>query len=839
MDPYNPQAIEPKWQGFWRDRRVFHVENAGQRPKFYVLDMFPYPSGTGLHVGHPRGYVASDVVARFKRMQGYDVLHPMGWDSFGLPTERQADKEGIHPAEVTSRNIETFRTQLQLLGLSYDWEREFATSHPDYYKWTQWIFLKLYERGLAYQAEVPVNWCPALNTVLANEEVQDGAYVETGDPVERRLMRQWMLRITAYAERLLTDLDLLDWPEGLKEMQRNWIGRSEGARVTFRIAGHEESFEVYTTRPDTLFGCTYCVLAPEHPLVARIVTPAQKKQVEEYLDEIGRRSERERIAQAEVKTGVYTGGDAICPVNGARVPIWIADYVLASYGTGAVFGCPAHDERDHGFAKRFQLPIVEVVKGGNVDEAAYTGDGEHVNSEFLNGLNVADAKARVIQWLEEQGSGKREIQYALRDWLFSRQRYWGEPIPMIATQDGETKPVPEESLPVVLPPSLPAPSPEDTDPAPLGRAKDWVATTDPETGRPARRETNTMPQWAGSSWYFLRFADAHNDRAAWSAEAEKRWMPVDLYVGGAEHATLHLLYARFWHKVLYDMGYVSTPEPFMRLFNQGMVLSRSFRNARGKYLYPREVAERDGEWFSLDEGEPVQTQIEKMSKSRYNVVSPEEVIAEHGADSLRIYEVFMGPMEDSVLWQTEGIAGVRRFLDRAWRLFMRAALEGASARDGENDPELERLLHKVIRKVTSDIDGLQLNTAISQLMIFVNEATKKPSVPAYMLDIFARLLAPFAPHAAEELWRALGYTETIAFAPWPEFDPVKCIDDAVHVAVQVDGKVRGRVVLPRGASEDEALATARRESGVNRHLENRSIAKTFFVPDRLLSIVTS
>ena len=566
---------------------------------------------------------------------------------------------------------------------------------------------------MAYLADVPVNWCPALNTVLANEEVADGVYVETGDPVERRLMRQWMLRITAYAERLLSDLELLKWPASLKEMQRNWIGRSEGARLTFNVADSSEAFDVFSTRPDTLFGCTFCVLAPEHFLVERIVSEGQRREVRDYVASAARRSERERISEAAIRTGVCTGADAINPVNGRRLPIWISDYVLATYGSGAIFGCPAHDQRDYEFAKRFGLPIIEVVVGGNVREAAYSGDGEHISSEFLDGLDIKGGKERILAWLEERRFGKREVRYALRDWLFSQQRYWGEPIPIIMLEDGAIKPVPESDLPVLLPGVLPAWNPGITDPAPLARATSWVATVDPTTGRPARRETNTMPQWAGSSWYFLRFVDPRNSNAAWSSAAERRWMPVDLYIGGAEHATLHLLYARFWHKVLFDLGYVSTPEPFRRLFNQGMVHSRSYRDQRGKYYYPDEVIERDGHWYTKEDDRPVETQMEKMSKSRNNGISPEEIVEQYGADSLRIYEVFMGPMEDSVLWQTDGIVGVRRFLDRVWRLFSQAG--GTDITTSADDyMDMERLLHKTIRKVTEDIEGLQLNTAVSQ-----------------------------------------------------------------------------------------------------------------------------
>lgn len=835
---YDPAVIEPKWQSLWKDRRSFQAQGIGvaSRPKFYVLDMFPYPSGKGLHVGHPRGYVASDVVARFKRMQAFDVLHPMGWDSFGLPTERQAERERIHPADITTRNVGVFRAQLESLGLSYDWSRELATSDPSYYKWTQWIFLKLYERDLAYLADVPVNWCPALNTVLANEEVRDGVYVETGDPVERRLMRQWMLRITAYAERLLKDLDLLDWPESLKEMQRNWIGKSVGARIRFRVANAEDTFDVYSTRPDTLFGCTFCVLAPEHPLVRRITVQAEMEDVTAYVNHTAQRSERDRISDVDSMTGVYTGTDAINPVNGQKIPIWISDYVIASHGTGAVFGCPAHDDRDFRFASKFGLPTLEVVSGGNVEVRAYLGDGVHINSAFLNGLNIKEANHQVITWLEAHGVGKHETQYALRDWLFSRQRYWGEPIPMFLLEDGSVKPVPERELPVLLPPALAANS-AGTDLAPLAKAQNWVSIVDSDTGRAARRETNTMPQWAGSSWYFLRFADPYNDQELCSTEAEKRWLPVDLYIGGAEHATLHLLYARFWHKVLFDMGVVSSPEPFQRLFNQGMVLSQSFRDDGGKYYARKDVVERDGQWFTREGHLPLQVKVEKMSKSRYNGVAPEDIVAEYGADSLRIYEVFMGPLQDSVLWQTNGMVGVRRFLDRIWRLFCRSLAARVDFRSTIHSA-VERELHRTIKKVTEDIEHLKLNTAISQLMIFVNAALAVEDVPVAFLDVFVRLLAPFAPHLAEELWSALGHSETIAFAPWPEFDLAKVVDDSVWVAVQINGKWRGRITLARNSSEQEARQAAIKDPSIQRHLDNQPIAKTFYVPDQLLNIVT-
>ena len=832
---YNHKDIEPKWQQFWEDTKTFKVDNNGSKPKYYVLDMFPYPSGQGLHVGHPKGYVGSDVVSRYKRMQGFDVLHPMGWDAFGLPTERQASKEGIHPAVVTERNTKTFAQQLKKLGLSYDWDREICTSNPNYYRWTQWIFLKLYEKGLAYQAEISVNWCPALNTVLANEEVKDGIYVETGDPVERRLMRQWMLRITDYAERLIADLDLVDWPESLKEMQRNWIGRSEGAKIKFQVANSSESFEVFTTRPDTLFGCTYCVLAPEHPLINSVIPTEKSKEVSEYLEKAKRKSERERISQEEAKTGVFSGAYAICPVNEKAVPIWISDYVLMSYGTGAVFGCPAHDERDYAFAKNFGLSVVEVVSGGNIAEKAYTGDGSHINSDFLNGLDTEEAKLRMIAWLENHHCGNRQVTYRLRDWLFSRQRYWGEPIPMITLEDGTTIPVSSSDLPVILPYLDEVSATSDGQP-PLARAIEWMDVKDPKSGQKALRETNTMPQWAGSCWYYLRFLDPKNDNEPWSPEAEKRWLPVDLYVGGAEHATLHLLYARFWHKVLYDLGCVSTIEPFHRLFNQGMVLSRSFRDIRGKYYYLHEVEEREGQWFSLSTGELLDTRVEKMSKSKCNGITPDEVIEEYGADSLRLYEMFLGPLESEAIWQTEQIVGVRRFLERVWRLFDTISLSSLNDID-QNQKELETIIHKTIKQVTENIDNLRFNTAISHLMAFVNDLTQKDYNSAEALSVLVKLLAPFAPHISEELWRKLGNQETITFAGWPKFDVAKTIDDRVGIAIQINGKLRTVVDAQRGISEAEIKAIVLEDSKIRSTLDGKSIVRTIFVPDKLLNLV--
>ncbi len=836
MARYDHQAIERRWQAYWDEHQTFATPTDRTRPKYYVLDMFPYPSGVGLHVGHPKGYVATDVVARARRMMGYNVLHAMGWDSFGLPTERQAVREDISPQEVTARNVQTFKRQLKMLGLSYDWSRELATSDPDYYKWTQWIFLQLFEKGLAFEADVPVNWCPALGTVLANEEVKDGVYVETGDPVEKRSMRQWMLKITDYAESLLATLPDVDWPEGIKKMQQDWIGRSEGASIRFAVDGANEAVEVFTTRPDTLFGCTYVVLAPEHPLVDGITTPAQADAVAAYRHAAAMRSDRDRTSDAAdaPKTGVSTGAFAINPVNGERVPIWIADYVLASYGTGAVFACPAHDERDYAFARAFDLPVVEVVLGGDVSQAAYTGDGEHVRSGFLDGLNIADAKRRVIEWLAEQGHGDGTITYRLRDWLFSRQRYWGEPVPVVHV-DGEVRPVPESALPVTLP-DLDEYRPTEDGQPPLARAQEWLQTTDSTTGEAALRETNTMPQWAGSCWYYLRFIDPHNDQAAWDPEEEKYWMPVDLYVGGAEHATLHLLYSRFWHHVLHDLGLVSTREPFQRLFNQGMIHGTSYRDERGKYYTRDEVEERDGAWFAND-GTPVFTRREKMSKSKGNVVNPVDMCEAYGADSLRLYELFMSPLEDGGDWETTGVAGCRRFLDRVWRL---AEDEEGRLTDATVDaPELERALHSAIKKVAEAVDSLKFNTAISEMMVFVNEATKASALPRAWLDAFVRILAPFAPHLAEELWAGLGHQQSLALASFPAYDEAKLAADTVTLAVQVNGKLRATIEVPADTGKDDALAAARAEPNVQRFMEGKTLKKEIFVPGKLINFVVA
>ncbi len=836
MSGFDHKALDAKWQAFWAEQQTFATPTDRTRPKYYVLDMFPYPSGDGLHVGHPKGYTATDVVARAKRMMGFNVLRVMGWDSFGLPAERRAERTGEHPSVITARNIATFKGQLQKLGLSYDWSRELATSDPRYYKWTQWIFELIFERGLAYRAERPVNFCPALGTVLANEEVHDGKYVETGDPVEKRLMTQWELAITKYADRLLDDLEGLDWDQGTLIKQRDWIGRSVGANVQFAVAG-KDPITVFTTRPDTLFGGTWVVLAPEHPLVDAITTDAQRAAVAAYRAQVANRSDRDRTTEAAdaPKTGVFTGAFATNPVTRKPVPIWIADYVLATYGTGAVFACPAHDERDHAFATKFGLPIVEVVKGGaDVQAAAYTGDGPHVNSEFLDGLDNAAAKTNVIAWLEQRRLGSASIRYKLRDWLFSRQRYWGEPFPTYETPDGVVHLVPKDELPVVLPAVDEYKATRDGQP-PLARAKAWLPY------RGGTRETNTMPQWAGSCWYYLRFLSPDRDDVAWDAAEEKYWMPVDLYVGGSEHAVLHLLYARFWHKVLFDAGLVSTKEPFQRLFHQGMIHKTSFRE-NGHYHHESEVEPRDGKWYLKGTDTLVETKLDKMSKSRYNVVNPDDMGAEYGADAMRMYELFMGPLEDGVEWETNGVAGTRRFLDRVWRLLIDTtgeteALSSKIGDAGADNKDLERALHAAIKKVTSSVTDLRFNTAISEMMVFVNEATKAPAVPRAWFESFVRILSPFAPHVAEELWQRLGHAQTIAYEPWPAFDEAKLQRDVMILGIQVAGKLRGQIEVPTDATEAAILALAKADEKVAPFLADKAIKREIYVKGRLVNFV--
>ena len=802
---YNHKEIEKKWQKYWAKNNCFNTLDDPNKEKFYALDMFPYPSGQGLHVGHPEGYTATDILSRMKRAQGYNVLHPMGWDAFGLPAEQYALDTGNDPAEFTKKNIETFRRQINSLGFSYDWNREINTTDPEYYKWTQWIFTKLYEKGLAYEAEVAVNWVPELGTVISNEEVIDGKSERGGYDVVRRPMRQWMLKITAYADRLLEDLELVDWPESIKDMQRNWIGRSEGANVTFKVAGTEESFTVFTTRPDTLFGATYTVLAPELELVKKITTPEQTAAVEAYIEETSKKSDLNRTDLAKEKTGVFTGAYAINPVNGQEIPIWIGDYVLASYGTGAIMAVPAHDERDYEFAKTFGIDILPVIAGGDITTEAYTGDGPHINSDFLNGLNKAEAIAKMNEWLEENHVGKKEVSYRLRDWLFSRQRYWGEPIPVIHWEDGTTTTVPESELPLRLPVTSDI-RPSGTGESPLANIDEWVNVVDPETGMKGKRETNTMPQWAGSSWYYLRFIDPHNKNEIADFEKLKRWLPVDIYIGGAEHAVLHLLYARFWHKFLYDIGVVPTKEPFQKLYNQGMILGEN---------------------------------NEKMSKSRGNVVNPDDVVAKYGADTLRLYEMFMGPLDASIAWNENGLEGSRKFLDRVWRLIVDEEGKMRDRITTINDGRLTKVYHQTVKKVTEDMANLHFNTAISQLMVFVNEANKVDALPYEYVEGFVQLLAPIAPHIGEELWQILGNEESLTYVPWQTYDEEALVEDEVEVVFQVNGKLRGKQNVARGLSKEELEQIAMNHEAVKEFIEGKTVRKVIAVPDKLVNIVAS
>lgn len=798
-------SIEKKWQKFWEENKTFKTGEESGKRKFYALDMFPFPSGAGLHVGHPEGYTASDILARVKRMQGCNVLHPIGWDAFGLPAEQYALDTGNDPAEFTEHNINTFRRQIKALGFSYDWDREIDTTDPNYFKWTQWIFIKLYEKGLAYVDEVAVNWCPALGTVLANEEVIDGKSERGGHPVERRPMKQWMLRITAYADRLIDDLDEVDWPENIKDMQRNWIGRSEGAEVTFGIEGHDETFTVFTTRPDTLFGATYAVLAPEHPFVDKITTAAQNEAVQAYLDQVKHKSDLERTDLAKDKSGVFTGAYAINPVNGEKMPIWIADYVLISYGTGAIMAVPAHDERDYEFAVKFNLPIKEVVAGGDVTTEAYTGDGLHVNSDFLDGLNKEDAISVMIKWLEEKEIGTKKVTFRLRDWLFSRQRYWGEPIPIIHWEDGTVEALKEEELPLLLPKSNDI-KPSGTGESPLAKISAWVNVVD-ENGRKGRRETNTMPNWAGSSWYYLRYIDPNNDQVLADPEKLKEWLPVDIYIGGAEHAVLHLLYARFWHKFLFDIGVVSTKEPFQNLFNQGMILGEN---------------------------------NEKMSKSKGNVVNPDDIVESHGADTLRIYEMFMGPLYASIAWSNNGLDGSRRFLDRIWRLLTdeKGNIAG-NIIETDDLAQLEKIYHQTVKKVTENFEELKFNTAISQLMVFINEAYKAEVMPKVFIEGFVKLLSPVAPHIAEELWEKLGHTDTITYETWPAYDEAKLVDDEVEIVIQINGKMKVKLMVPTDTPKEKLEEIAMDDHIIKEQIDGKTIRKVIAVPGKLVNIVAN
>ncbi|OQA56785.1 MAG: Leucine--tRNA ligase [Candidatus Omnitrophica bacterium ADurb.Bin277] len=825
---YPFDEIEAKWQDYWLGHKTFRSpdpgEDASGRPKYYILDMFPYPSGSGLHVGHPEGYTATDILARFKRMRGFNVLHPMGWDAFGLPAEQYAIDTGTHPEITTKKNIDTFRRQIQMLGFSYDWDREVDTTDPDYFKWTQWIFLQLYKKGLAYESEVPVWWCDGCKAVLANEEVRsDGTCDRKGHKeVFRRPLRQWVLKITAYAERLLEDLKLVDWPEAIKEMQRNWIGRSEGAEVIFPIAwenhserpkdgeGSRQSITVFTTRPDTLFGATYMVLAPEHPLVETITVPGRLESVNKYRLEASKKSELERTQLEKDKTGVFTGAYAVNPVNGEKIPVWIADYVMMGYGTGAIMAVPAHDTRDFEFATKFNLPIVQVVRppDAGTEWKGFVGDGISVNSTgpelSITGLPTPEAKTKITAWLAARGFGKASVQYKLRDWLFSRQRYWGEPIPIVHCEKCGTVPLPENELPLRLP-EMKDYTPTGSAEPPLAKAADWVNCICPECAGPAKRETNTMPQWAGSCWYYLRYIDPKNPEAFIAKEKEKYWMPVDLYVGGAEHAVLHLLYSRFWHKVLFDLGFVSTPEPFMKLVNQGMIL-----------------------------GEDNQ----KMSKSRGNVINPDDVVKQYGADAFRLYEMFMGPLEMTKPWSTAGVEGVYRFLGKVWRLFIDK--EGnlhSNIVSRAADPAELKSIHQAIKKVTEDLEGLRFNTAISALMIFVNEASSRADHSREVLERFLLLLAPFAPHLAEELWQRLGRDKTLAYESWPEYDEKYLVEDNVEMAVLVGGKVRAKMIVSSGLGEDEIKKAAVEQPRIQELIAGKKIVKIIVVPKRTVNLV--
>lgn len=890
MPRYNPQSIEPKWQQFWAANKTFRTPDIAEldlsKPKYYALDMFPYPSGAGLHVGHPEGYTATDIVSRHKRMKGFNVLHPMGWDAFGLPAEQYALRTGTHPSVTTRKNIDNFRRQIQELGLSYDWDREVDTTDPDYYRWTQWIFCKLYEtwfdasankgrpiselpipedvnalgqdavrayvgeKRLAYMAEVSVNWCEAVKAVLANEEVTaEGRSVDGNHPVVKRPMRQWMLRIPLYAERLIDDLADVDWPEAIKEMQRNWIGKSHGAEVDFQVAGSSEKIRVYTTRPDTLFGATYMVLAPEHPLVETITTPAQIAAVKDYQVLASRKSDLERTDLAKGKSGVWTGAKAINPVNGVEIPVWISDYVLATYGTGAIMAVPAHDSRDWEFAKTFDLPIIRVLDGGKEDEV-WEEDGLHINSAngeiSLDGLGLDEAVAKITAWLAAKGAGVPKVNYRLRDWLFSRQRYWGEPFPLIHWEDGSISLVDDKDLPVRLP-EMERFEPSGTGESPLANAGEWLEVTDPVTGRKGRRETNTMPQWAGSCWYYLRYADPKNKKHLIDPEVEKYWLPVDLYIGGAEHAVLHLLYSRFWHKVLFDLGVVARREPFHKLFNQGMILAYAYEDARKATVQSSLVEERDGGFFHKETGEKLNQIVAKMSKSLGNVVTPDEVVESHGADALRLYLMFMGPLDKAKPWQTGGIEGVHRFLSRVWRLLVDEEAEEVALKPLIHDEsvELERLRHQTCLKVDADIEGLRFNTGISALMVYVNglfeAAAVAPEagggVPRIAAETLVKLLNPFAPHLSEELWSLLGHSTTLAYEPWPEGDASKAEDDSCEIAFQVNGKVRDTVRVPKSATKDELLALAKANAKLAKFLEGQTIVKEIAVPGKIVNLV--
>jgi leucyl-tRNA synthetase len=850
---YDHRAIEKKWQKIWQTSKTYKAKIDLNKPKYYILDMFPYPSGAGLHVGHVTGYTGTDILARYKRLCGFNVLHPMGWDSFGLPAEQYAIRTGTHPRETTKKNIDTYRNQLQSLGFSYDWDREIATSDPSYYKWTQWIFTKLFEKGLAYEAEINVNFCPALGTVVANEEVENGKYIEGGYPVIRKPLRQWILKITAYADRLIEDLSTIDWPENLKKLQINWIGRSEGAKISFIEKATQEEIIAFTTRPDTLFGATYLVLAPEHPLVEKISTSKQQKAVEKYLKEVASKSDLERTDLAKEKTGVFTGAYAIHPITGKDIPIWISDYVLMGYGTGAIMCVPAHDERDFEFAHKFKLPIIPVYDPVITDEdvetlkksrieieqevingnLCWTKEGKSINSSHadltLNGLTVEEAKKAMLSWLHLHKKGEKAISFKLRDWLFSRQRYWGEPFPILHFEDGSKRALDLDELPLI-PPELENFKPSGTGESPLANVPEWVNITDSKTGRKAKRETNTMPQWAGSCWYYLRFCDPTNDKHAFSKEAENYWMPVDLYVGGAEHAVLHLMYARFWHKVLYDCGIVSTKEPFQTYRYQGVVTAPSYKLKTGGYIDPHDIQEKNGKYFYPKTCEEVQVQIEKMSKSKLNGVTPNDMIDEFGADALRLYEMFMGPFDKEKIWNTDAVTGCKRFLDR---FFAMAVSEKVTEEESE---EALGLGYRLINDVKNDIEQMQFNTAIAKMMEFINAFIQLPKYPKKVVLMAIQALYPFAPHITEELWEILGDKRPLSFTAFPEVVTKYLTQNVLTYVIQVNGKLRARIEAKKGMTEQELLDYAKTDPQIQKHL-TKEIVKTIFVPDKLLNIV--
>ena len=801
---YNHKNIEKKWQDYWDSNKIFKTHDNLDKPKYYVLDMYPYPSGSGLHVGHPLGYIATDIIARYKRHKGFNVLHPMGWDAFGLPAEQYAIKTGTHPSITTRENVKNFKRQIKMLGFSYDWDREINTTDPNYYKWTQWIFIQLYNKGLAYEAEVPVNWCPELKAVLANEEVVDGKSDIGGFPVLRVPMRQWMLKITDYAESLLNGLDDLDWPQSIKELQRNWIGKSVGARIHFDIPSINERLTVFTTRHDTLFGATYIVLAPEHPLVHKIVSDEQKDEVESYIEEAAKKSDLDRTQLNKNKTGVFLGNHALNPANDAKMPIWISDYVIMGYGTGVIMAVPGQDQRDWDFAKKFDLKIIRTVQvSEGFNGESYTEDGPAVNSGFLDGLYIEDAKEKIVNWLEKVNKGERAIQYKLRDWLFSRQRYWGEPIPIVH-KDGDTVAIDENELPLELP-EVDKYEPSGTGESPLANIKEWVEIKDSNNEIIALRETNTMPQWAGSCWYYLRFIDPKNDKMAWDNDKENYWMPVDLYIGGAEHAVLHLLYSRFWHHVLYDLGLVSTKEPFKKLFNQGMILGS------------------DGT---------------KMSKSRGNVINPDETVDIYGSDSLRIYEMFMGPLDKGKPWSTTGLQGCSRFIKKLWSILVDDAGELSDhISHEESDKETNQIFHQMIMKVSENLENLHFNTCVSEFMIFTNHIQKLDKINIELVKTFIILINPFMPHLAQELWELIGETDELSYQKWPSYDKNVAQQDIITIAVQINGKRRSEIEISRNQTEDDVITKAKADPKVFTYLKNSEIVKEIYIKEKILNIV--